>query len=106
MWKTVISGISADELRHGTFGRFRLVISIDSLDKELRSNRENVREGPLLKVTQYLRAIFNFVRPFIEAHDEAERLGQRLSSRVSHAGKSVYDDPSSRTGTYRGRGRG
>ena len=32
-------GISPDELRHGTFGRFRLIVNIDSLDKELRSNR-------------------------------------------------------------------
>jgi hypothetical protein len=31
-------GISPDELRHGTFGRFRCVVHIDSLDEELRSN--------------------------------------------------------------------
>ena len=31
-------GIDPNELRHGTFGRFRLVINIDSLDAELRAN--------------------------------------------------------------------
>src|SRR5579859_6888985 len=37
-------GIDPNELRHGTFGRFRLVINIDSLDSELRANRETIRE--------------------------------------------------------------
>ena len=36
-------GIDPNELRHGTFGRFRLVINIDSLDEELRANRETIR---------------------------------------------------------------
>ena len=35
-------GISPDELRHGTFGRFRLVVHMDGLDAGLRSNREAV----------------------------------------------------------------
>jgi hypothetical protein len=61
-------GISPDELRHGTFGRFRLVINMDSLDRELRSNREAIREGPLLEAAQnVLRAIFNYVRSTIES---------------------------------------
>ena len=39
-------GISPNELRHGTFGRFRLVVNMDGLDLGLRSNREAVSEGP------------------------------------------------------------
>ena len=57
-------GISPDELRHGTFGRFRLVVHMDGLDEGLRSNREAVGEGPLLNTAQdVLRAVFNAVRP-------------------------------------------
>ena len=42
-------GISPNELRHGTFGRFRLVVHMDGLDAGLRSNREAIGEGPLLE---------------------------------------------------------
>src|SRR5437660_1311224 len=37
-------GISANSLRHGTFSRFRMIVHIDDLDKELRSSRESVRD--------------------------------------------------------------
>ncbi len=77
-------GISPDELRHGTFGRFRLVIHIDKLDDGLRSNRETIEDGPLLEATQnVLRAIFNAVRPKIEAHDLGEEPGAKLSRRIA-----------------------
>ena len=73
-------GISPDELRHGTFGRFRLVVHMDGLDVELRSNREAIGEGPLLNCTQdVLRAIFNAVRPTIETHDKDEAPGAKLA---------------------------
>ena len=88
-------GSSPDELRHGTFGRFRLVVNIDSLDKELRSNRESVREGPLLETARdVLRAIFNFVRPFIEKHDEArETSAQSFLENLPRVPQACLDGP-------------
>jgi hypothetical protein len=81
-------GISPDELRHGTFGRFRCVVYIDSLDKELRSNRETITEGPVRDLAQNaLKAIFNFVRPTIEKHEAEEEPGARL-------GRKLADTPS------------
>ena len=87
-------GISPDELRHGTFGRFRLVIHVDGLDGELRSNRETLRDGPLLSTAQnMLRAIFNFVRKTIETHDAAEAPGARLARRLASSPASVSRRP-------------
>lgn len=87
-------GISPDELRHGTFGRFRLVIHMDGLDDELRSNRESLREGPLLSTARnVLRAIFNFARPVLESHDEAESPGARLARRLGASPASVSRRP-------------
>lgn len=87
-------GISPDELRHGTFGRFRLVIHIDSLDKDLRSNRETIRSGPLLATAQnVLRAIFNFVRPAIEKHDEEEEPGAKLARKLAASPASLSRMP-------------
>ncbi len=87
-------GISPDELRHGTFGRFRLVIHMDGLDEELRSNRESLREGPLLLTARnVLRSIFNFARKTIESHDEAETPGARLARRWASSPTSVSRRP-------------
>lgn len=70
-------GISPNELRHGSFNRFRLVIHIDGLDQRLRSNREAISEGPVLTTAQdLLRAIFNAVRPTLERT-------MKMSSRAS-----------------------
>ena len=77
-------GISPDELRHGTFGRFRLVVHMDKLDEELRSNREAVSEGPLLETARdVLRAIFNSVRPTIDTHDRDEQPGAKLAQKLA-----------------------
>ncbi|MBL9213985.1 MAG: ATP-binding protein [Opitutaceae bacterium] len=87
-------GISPDELRHGTFGRFRLVIHIDGLDKELRSNRETLREGPVLETARnVLRAIFNAVRAHIEQHDAAETPGARLARKLAASPASISRMP-------------
>ena len=73
-------GISPDKLRHGTFGRFRLVVHMDGLDEGLRSNREGIGEGPLLETAQdVLRAIFNAVRTTIDTHDSDEAPGAKLA---------------------------
>ena len=87
-------GISPDELRHGTFGRFRLVVHMDGLDKGLRSNREAVGEGPLLDTAQdVLRAIFNAVRPTIETHDSDEAPGAKLARVLAASPASLSRRP-------------
>lgn len=87
-------GISPDELRHGTFGRFRLVVHMDSLDQELRSNREAISEGPLLATAQdVLRAIFKAVRPTLEKHDEEEEPGAKLARRLASSPSSLSRRP-------------
>ena len=87
-------GISPDELRHGTFGRFRLVIYIDGLDAGLRSNREAIGEGPLLATAQgVLRAIFNAVRPTIETHDQDEEPGAKLARKLAASPASLSRGP-------------
>ena len=87
-------GISPDELRHGTFGRFRLVVHIDGLDEELRSNREAVGDGPLLQTARdLLRAVFNFARPVIEAHEDAEEPGVKLARKLASSPASLSHGP-------------
>ncbi len=87
-------GISPDELRHGTFGRFRLVIHMDYLDEKLRSNRETISEGPILAATQdVLRAIFNAVRSTLERHDDAEEPGARLARKLASSPASLSRRP-------------
>jgi len=87
-------GISPDELRHGTFGRFRLVVYMDGLDRELRSNREAISEGPLLATAQdLLRAIFNAVRPTLEKHDEEEEPGAKLARKLAASPASLSRRP-------------
>jgi hypothetical protein len=83
-------GIDPNELRHGTFGRFRLVINIDSLDDELRANRETIREGvPYEAAKNVLRAIFNYVRPFIDKHDADEAPGEQLARKLAASPASL-----------------
>lgn len=87
-------GISPDELRHGTFGRFRLVVNMDGLDRELRSTREAISEGPLLGTAQdVLRAIFNAVRPTIERHDKEEEPGAKLARKIAASPSSLSRRP-------------
>ena len=87
-------GIDPNELRHGTFGRFRLVINIDSLDDELRSNRETVRDGTPYEIAKnVLRAIFKHVRPFIDRHDSDEAPGERLKRKLAATPASLSRIP-------------
>lgn len=77
-------GIPPDELRHGTFGRIRVVVHMDGLDDYLQSDRERIREGRVLNDAQnILRAIFNKIRPEIEKidleTDPAVRLAQKFA---------------------------
>lgn len=87
-------GISPDELRHGTFGRVRVVVHMDGLDDYLQSDRERIREGPVLIYAQnILRAIFNHVRQFLNKHDADQDAGAKLASTLAATPGSVSRRP-------------
>jgi hypothetical protein len=87
-------GISPDELRHGTFGRIRVVVHMDGLDEYLQSDREHIREGPVLKDAQnILRAIFNKIRPELEKADAQETPGARLARKLAGSPASISRRP-------------
>ncbi|MEX2142645.1 MAG: ATP-binding protein [Pirellulales bacterium] len=87
-------GISPDELRHGTFGRMRVVVHMDGLDEYLQSDREHIREGPVLKDAQnILRGIFNAMRPVIEKHDAQEEPGAKLARKLAGSPASLARRP-------------
>jgi hypothetical protein len=87
-------GISPDELRHGTFGRMRVVVHVDGLDDFLQSDRERIRNGPVRNAAQnLLRAIFNHVRQFLNKYDAGTEAGAKLSSTLAAASGSVSRRP-------------
>lgn len=87
-------GIPPDELRHGTFGRIRVVVHMDGLDEYLQSDRERIREGPVLKDAQnILRGIFNFIRPILEKHDADEDPGAKLARKLAGSPASLARRP-------------
>jgi histidine kinase/DNA gyrase B/HSP90-like ATPase len=87
-------GISPDELRHGTFGRIRVVVHMDGLDEYLQSDREHIREGPVLKDAQnILRAIFNKIRPELEKADAEEGPGAKLARKLAESPASLVRRP-------------
>ncbi|MBI5866946.1 MAG: hypothetical protein HZB43_01420 [candidate division Zixibacteria bacterium] len=87
-------GISPDELRHGTFGRIRVVVNMDGLDDYLQSDRERIREGPVLRDAQnILRAIFNRIRPELERVDAQEEPGARLARKLASSPASLARRP-------------
>jgi hypothetical protein len=87
-------GIPADELRHGTFGRIRIVVHMDGLDDHLQSDRERIREGPVLVDAQnILRAIFNKIRPALEKADAEEDAGAKLARKLAGSPASLVRRP-------------
>lgn len=87
-------GISPDELRHGTFGRIRVVVHMDGLDEYLQSDREHIRQGPVLKDAQnILRAIFNKIRPELEKADAQEDPGAKLARKLAGSPASLVRRP-------------
>lgn len=87
-------GIDRNVLRHGTFSRFRVVTNIDRLDEELRSSRENLREGPLLIRTRaLLQGLFNFARTQIDAHQASQLTGRKAADRLSESPASLSERP-------------
>ena len=87
-------GISPDELRHGTFGRMRVVVHMDGLDDLLQSDREHIREGPVLTDAQnILRAIFNKIRTDLKTADLKEEPGKKLSRNLASSPASLARRP-------------
>jgi hypothetical protein len=87
-------GIPPDELRHGTFGRIRVVVHMDGLDDFLQSDRERIREGPILTDAQnILRGIFNKIRPALEKADAQEDPGARLARKLGDSPTSLARRP-------------
>lgn len=87
-------GISPDELRHGTFGRIRVVVHMDGLDEYLQSDREHIRQGPVLEDAQnILRAIFNKIRPVLEKADAEEEPGAKLARKLAGSPASLVRRP-------------
>ena len=87
-------GIPANELRHGTFNRFRAVVHMDYLDEGLRSTRESIEDSAaLIKSRNLLRAIFNYVRSQIETHDREEDPASRLAGRLAAGRSSLSRKP-------------
>jgi hypothetical protein len=77
-------GIPANELRHGTFGRIRVVVNMDGLDEYLQSDREHVRQGPALVAAQnILRGIFNKIRPELDKAENEEDPGKQLARKFA-----------------------
>ena len=87
-------GIDRNKLQHGTFSRFRMIINIDSLDDELRSSRETVREGDkLLLAKAVLWAGFNFARSRLAEHSERTKPGAAMAARVADSPASLTARP-------------
>ena len=87
-------GILPNELRHGTFSRFRAVVHIDKLDDDLRSSREAIGDGATLHTAQdVLRAIFNAVRNDLYEYDRDGEQDTKLARRVTAGPASVSRRP-------------
>jgi hypothetical protein len=87
-------GISANELRHGTFSRMRVAVHMDGLDDFLQSDREHFQEGTVLEdARNILRAIFNWIRPKLESEDAGEDAGAKLSRKLGASPTSLARRP-------------
>lgn len=87
-------GISANELRHGTFSRMRVVVHMDGLDEFLQSDREHFREGNVLEdARNILRGIFNWIRPKLEQADSGEDAGAKLGRKLGASPASLSRRP-------------
>lgn len=87
-------GIDRNQLRHGTFSRFRLVVNIDRLDDELRSSRETLREGAAVaEAKALLQGIFNFARGKLDAYRASQRTERQASKRLADSPASLSERP-------------
>ncbi|MGH9949708.1 MAG: ATP-binding protein, partial [Pyrinomonadaceae bacterium] len=87
-------GIERNQLRYGTFSRFRMVVHIDSLDEVLRSSRESFQQGATYEAVQnFLRAGFNLARNHLVVQDNSKSPGAIFAARVSSAAGSLTRKP-------------
>lgn len=87
-------GIDRNQLRHGTFSRFRMVVYIDRLDEDLRSSRETIREGVFVNTARnILRAVFNQVRTEHEKMEREASPAASMSARLASSPGSLTRGP-------------
>jgi len=87
-------GIDRNQLRHGTFSRFRMVVHIDRLDEDLRSSRETIRDGVLVNTARnILRAVFNQVRTEHERMEREASPAVSMSARLASSPASLTRSP-------------
>jgi len=81
-------------LKHGVFNRFRLVVYMEGLNDEIRSNRETLREGPILNDARNLfKALFNIARKTLEEHEKGEETGAALARKLAGSPTSLSRRP-------------
>jgi hypothetical protein len=67
---------------------------MDGLDDYLQSDRERIREGPVLSdARNILRAIFKYIRPFLDKHDADEDPGTKLARKLAFSPSSLSRRP-------------
>jgi hypothetical protein len=87
-------GIERNLLRHGTFNRLRVIVHIDSLDSELQSHRESLKQSQLYKTTTvFLRSLFNLARNKLVEYEKQTTPGAIISTRISSAPSSITRAP-------------
>jgi len=87
-------GIERNLLRHGTFSRLRVVVHIDSLDEELRSSRESLRQGERYNLAKnFLHAVFNLARNKLVEYEKSQSPGALIAARASSAPGSMTRKP-------------
>jgi hypothetical protein len=87
-------GISPNDLKHGTFNRFRLVVYMEGLNDEIRSNRDSLRQGPVLSNAQSLfKALFNVARQEYEKYEQGEEPGASLARKLAGSPASLARRP-------------
>jgi len=87
-------GIDRNQLRHGTFSRFRMVLYIDRLDDDLRSSRETIQDGVLVNIARnIMRAVFNKVRVEHEKRERETSPAASMSVRLASSPGSLTRGP-------------
>jgi hypothetical protein len=87
-------GIERNLLRHGTFSRLRVVVNIESLDEELRSSRESLRQDLRYNLAKdFLRSVFNLARNRLDEHEKSKSPGSIIAERISSAPGSITRKP-------------
>jgi hypothetical protein len=87
-------GIDRNQLRHGTFSRFRFVVNVDRLDEELRSSRESLRDGPqVTRAKELLQGVFNFARTKLDTYVADTSTGRHAAQRLADSPASLSERP-------------